>query len=136
MNVFGTGPKPPQNHTWRTTNGVSLYFRGGDVYRPDIRNGWPRRGYEDDDRDWFNTHPKSAWRWHCKWPVLPFLTFKWGSFGMYVGFKAFGVDSEAYRDFPLMQRADVYNGSVALTPSIRFSRSRAVQREQLRERVA
>lgn len=124
MKVFGTGPTPPQNHTWRTRNGVSLYFRGGDVLRPDIANGTPRPGAETQVRNWFNTIPTSVWRWHCKLPVLPFVTVKVGMFGVYAGFKAFGVDSAAYLDYPGLSAADVYDGSVALTPSLRFSRSR------------
>lgn len=38
-----------------------------------------------------------------------------GRFGFYIGWKAFGADSDAYKDFPGINADEIYSGSVALT---------------------
>lgn len=52
----------------------------------------------------------------------PFLSFRRGRFGFYVGWKAFGVDNEDLKKFPSVNPAEVYVGSVALQGfTLRFS---------------
>lgn len=54
----------------------------------------------------------------------PFASFRRGSFGFYLGWKAFGVDNEDLKRFPAINPSEVYPGSVALQGlTIRFSRN-------------
>lgn len=89
--------------------GARFFFelRGGDVLHP-LGAG-----------DWFAPPYFSRWvRFFCPWPVLPFLSWKIGRYGGYIGAKAYGADSDAYRAW--MPAGDVYPGSVALMASIRL----------------
>ena len=87
----------------------SVFFelRGGDVCDP--LNG-----------NWFKPpFPTRVWRWFCKRPVLPFLSWRFSTKGGYVGFKAYGFDSPEYKLWPGDYEADVYPGSQALCLSFR-----------------
>lgn len=45
-----------------------------------------------------------------------------GRLGFYAGFKAFGADSDAYKDFPGVNPAEIHAGSVALSGfTLRFT---------------
>jgi len=59
-----------------------------------------------------------AWRWFCRWPVLPFVSWNFGKRGGYAGFKIYGVDHLVeYSGF--IDRAEIYPGSQAMHMSIR-----------------
>jgi hypothetical protein len=99
-------PGPIQNHNFRDTPGIDISWRGGDVIRP--LNG-----------KWFDEpEPTRVLRFWCPWRVLPFIRWRIGRTVGYAGFKAFGVDSEHYKDWLPAERVQV--GSVALTPSWRW----------------
>ena len=65
---------------------------------------------------WFEPpFPKYVWRAFCKWPVLPFIAWRCDKLGGYIGFKLYGVDSPAYKRWPVgIKPEDVYDGSQAL----------------------
>lgn len=109
MKVIGwsSGPEPWQNFPFPKENGIIFSLRGGDVVFP-----W--------DGNWF-TEPffKHVLHFYMPIPILPFFCIKIGSWGLYAGFKAFGVDSPAYKNW--LPPEEVYDGSVAIQPSIRMS---------------
>lgn len=116
MRIFGSGPQPFQNFPFikDRVKGWNLWWRGGDVASP---SGWNalRQGGKPGGGKWFNYLPNHVARRYFPLPVLPFFTARWGRFGFYIGWKAFGVDSAAYKDFPGINAAEVFDGSVALT---------------------
>jgi hypothetical protein len=116
MKVFGTGPTPFQNFPFikDRARGWELWRRGGDIFSP---SGWNtlRPGGDPKGGKWFNYLPDHVRReWHAV-ADLPFFTCRWGRFGFYCGYKAFGADSAAYLDFPTVRPEDIFYGSVALT---------------------
>lgn len=99
LRIIGTDERDP----WKP----GIYFRGGDVVRP--LNG-----------QWFGPkYPTKYLHFFVPFRILPFISFKIGRFGMYCGFKVFGVDPEAYKNWLPVE--EVYDGSVALCPSWRFT---------------
>ena len=102
MTVFGSGvstsPKRP-----------GLFFRGGDICDP-------QDGNQLDGPPW----PTRVRRWHCPWPVLPFLCVKLGRFGFYAGWKCYGFDLPNYLNWAGIRAADVYPGSLALELTARL----------------
>jgi hypothetical protein len=119
--VHPSVPLPVQNYNVTRVHG-SWYFewRGGDVVRPFGWDNWAWFGREEDKIVPF---PRNVLRIFIPWRILPFIT--WGSGvvpfsnGGYLGFKAFGVDNEEYKNW--LPASEVYDGSVALCPSFRFS---------------
>lgn len=105
-----TSPDLPLTTPYRTTNGITLALRWGDVCHPLGSTG-----------NWF-TPPyfTKVLRFYSYCP-LPFLTLKFGGFRMYIGTKVYGVDSEAYKNW--LPAEVVYNGSQAIQFSIRLSTS-------------
>lgn len=107
MRVFGTSNDPlPWTNPFPTIDtddgipgedGFIWALRGGDVCSPD---SWGL--------------PVHVKRWYCRWPVLPFFSYRRGRFGFYIGWKCFGVDNVALKGFPSINQAEVYDGSVAL----------------------
>ena len=86
-------------------NGLWIEFRGGDVCDPVFGN-------------WFSPPwPKYVIRFFCKYPVLPWISWRIGKWVGYVGFKAYGADPKAYLNW--MPAEDVYLGSDALCLSAR-----------------
>lgn len=70
------------------------------------------------DGNWFTPpYPKRIWRAHCKWPVLPFIAWRLGKRGGYIGFKLYGADAPAYLNW--MKPEDVREGSQAVCLSFR-----------------
>lgn len=70
--------------------------------------------------NWFTPpYPTKVWKKVVNWPILPFFSWKWPftTRGGYIGFKLYGVDAEAYKNW--MNPADVYPGSQALCLSFR-----------------
>lgn len=87
-------------------NGLWIEFRGGDVCDPFFGN-------------WFEPPwPKLVWRWYCQWPILPWISWKLGKKGGYIGFKAYGADNDPYINW-IKPPSEVYPGSQALCFSIR-----------------
>lgn len=89
-------------------NGFWWELRSGDICHP--------KG----EGDWFNPpyFPDGVWRAFCKWPILPFISWKIGNKGGYAGFKIYGCDSEAYKHW-VPDPDDVFEGSQAMHVSIR-----------------
>lgn len=104
--------------------GLTIRFQGGDVYRPNIKDAPYRPGREGEDKGWFNTLPTKAIRFKMPLPILPFLSIGIGKYGFYVGFKTFSMNYPEYVDLPRIKPEDVYEGSMALTPSIRKTTKR------------
>ena len=118
MNVHGSGPTPFQHYPYLkgTRVGAALWWRGGDIVSPDLANGTRRPGREADPRNnYFNTIPAAVRHAKIEKECLPFLTIRIGRFGVYAGWKAYGFDSDAYKDWPGINPAEVHEGSVALT---------------------
>jgi len=70
---------------------------------------------------WFHPpHPKKLIRFNTKWPVLPFISFRWPftERACYIGFKLYGVDAPVYADW-LCAKEDVFKGSQALCLTLR-----------------
>jgi hypothetical protein len=89
-------------------NGFYFALHGGDVCEPlGLGSNWFAPPY-----------PKRVWRWFCKKPLLPFLSYRFGSLIGYVGAKPFGVDSPSYKEW-LCEPIEVYDGSQALCFTIR-----------------
>ena len=68
---------------------------------------------------WFEEpYPKYVLKVNSKIP-LPFISFKWPFLnrGCYLGWKVYGVDSEAYKNW--IDPTEVYNGSQAMCLTIR-----------------
>ena len=87
-----------------------LEFRGGDICDPVSIGGM--------GGNWFDPpYPKHVMRWFCKWPILPFISWRCKKRQGYAGFKAYGADSEHYLNW--MKHEDVYPGSQALCFSLR-----------------
>ncbi len=109
MRVFQitTTPALPPTTPFRKTNGITLALRGGDVCHP-LGTG-----------DWFKPpYFTNVLRGYVSWPILPYITWRWGQRAGYVGAKIYGVDSDAYRNW--LPTEDVYVGSLALMLSVRL----------------
>ena len=98
---------PVQNNTFRETPGIDICFRGGDIVQPWGGGNWF-------DAPFF----KRVLHIYCPWRILPFIRWRIGSVVGYLGFKAWGVDSEHYLNW--LPAEHVKNGSVALVLSARF----------------
>lgn len=89
-----------------------FYLRGGDVVRP--LNG-----------KWFGPEwPTKIVHFFMPIRCLPFLSVLVGKYGFYVGFKCFPVNHDEYRNW--LPSEEVFEGSVALCPSLRFTNSGGV----------
>lgn len=116
MRVFGHATDSPGLWTApfpEARFGVKMRLMGGDLLSPDIGSGKLRPGR--DKRNFFSVIPGTVKRAVYEKPCKPFLSVRLGRFGFYVGHKVFGVDSEAYLDYPLVFHDDVYSGSQALS---------------------
>lgn len=72
---------------------------------------------------WFHPpYPRILLKFFCSLPILPFVAFIWPftNRACYAGFKLFGVDSPAYKEW-LCAPEDVFDGSQALCLTIRPS---------------
>ncbi len=71
--------------------------------------------------NWFNPpFPKRVFHAFVKWPVLPFIAWKWPFMDKigYIGFKLYGVDNDVYEKW-LTTKDQIYDGSQAVCFSIR-----------------
>ena len=69
---------------------------------------------------WFEPpYPTRVWKQYVSLPILPFIAWRWpfSKRGGYIGFKLYGVDSPAYKNW--MNPEDVYDGSQAVCLSFR-----------------
>jgi hypothetical protein len=102
--------EPVQHYTFpKTKFGLILGLRGGNVVQP-LGSG-----------DWFKPpYFSSVLKFYIPLPLLPWFTIRIGKFGFYFGAKAFGVDSDAYKNW--LPPEEVYDGSVAvMLCSMRFT---------------
>jgi hypothetical protein len=105
---ISTNAAQPLTSPFPLKNGVFFELRGGDICEPVGFNS-----------NWFEPpFPSRVIRKFCAWRVLPFLSWKFGTWGGYIGFKAYGVDSPIYQ-YWLCPYFEVYPGSVALCLSAR-----------------
>lgn len=103
--------------------GVKLRLLKGDVMYPDLTTGHARPGRENETPNWFNWIPIFVTRKAVGY--RPFFSLGIYGFGVYVGWKVFGVDSQAYMDYPGILPRDIYPGSLAMCPTIRFTTNRS-----------
>lgn len=99
-------------------NGIFLEFRGGNFLHPTGEGKWF-------DKPYF----KKAWSFFIKWPIIPFISWKVGSKGGYIGAKAYGVDSLTYKDWA--GEENIYEGSQAIMISIRPFATIAKEKDQI-----
>lgn len=123
MNV--TGYSTDDRSEWTTPYprdviGLKVRVLRGDVMFPDLSDAVLRPGKTE--VNWFNAIPLRVSRYTVGW--RPFFSIGIGSFGVYAGWKPYGVDSPAYLDYPGITEADVYDGSLAMVPTLRFTLSR------------
>jgi len=103
---FSTHLDQPLTSPFLDSNGLFIEFRGGDFCDP------------IDGGQWFGPkYPKRILRFFLKYQVLPFISYRIGKRAGYIGAKAYGVDSEAYKNW--MPEGSVYKGSQALCFSMR-----------------
>ena len=99
-------PDQPLTKPFPATDGVFVAFRSGDLYSPD---SWSK--------------PTRCYRTFASIP-RPFLSFKWGRFGFYFGWKVWGCDTEKQLVQIGINPIEVYQGSVAMQGfTLRFSTS-------------
>lgn len=102
-----TSPAQPPTDPFRQSFGITLALRGGDICHP-LGVG-----------DWFKPpYFKEVFRFWLEWPIAPYITWRVGNCGGYIGAKIYGVDSEAYRNW--LPPSEVYVGSLAMMFSIRL----------------
>lgn len=124
MKVTGYATDPEVNWTTpypRSRFGLIVRLIKGDVMYPDLSDAVLRQGQTA--VNWFNAIPKRITRETVGY--RPFIAISIGSFGVYAGWKVYGVDSAAYLDYPGITQADVYAGSLAMVPTMRFTMSRS-----------
>lgn len=97
---------------------------GGDMMSP---WGWQLRpeATANTAPNFFNAIPERTRRLFLSFPCLPFFSVRIGRFGFYIGWKVFGVDSPAYKDYPGVNPSEVYDGSQAFSGlTMRFTNKR------------
>lgn len=129
---FWTSPFPREEDCIKLRGvplGITWRLLGGDMLSPHIRSGVFRPGRELEGKNFFTVIPIIVTRMWVGRPGCFFFSLRVGRFGFYVGHKVFGVDSAAYRDYPLVLPEDVYEGSRALSGlTCRFSTSIGVKK--------
>lgn len=110
MKVFGTGvdTQPKKGR---------IAFRGGDVVNP-------LDGDQLQQKDRPTVWPTRMQRWYCPLPILPWLCVclpgeAGKRKGFYIGWKCYGFDVPDYLNWPGIEKGDVFEGSLALEPTIR-----------------
>lgn len=107
MKVFSLWGTPTTN-PFPVSNGIQFSLHGGDICYPKGKGDWFKPPY----------FPAGVWRTYCSLPILPWISYRFGKRAGYIGFKVYGADSDAYKNW--MNPDDVYPGSQALMPSIRL----------------
>lgn len=125
MIVTGYATDPATNWTTpypRSRFGLIVRILRGDYMAPDLSDVVMRPGRETETPNWFNCVPKRITRKVVGW--RPFISVGVGSWGVYIGWKIYGVDSAAYLDYPGIGEYEVYSGSQAMVGTLRFTMSR------------
>lgn len=108
--VWSNRPDHPATSPFPIEDGFLLELRRGDVLDP----------YFDPD-GWFGIKkPFFTLRFRLRIP-LPYIAFRRGRYGFYLGPKIYGVDSAAYAG-QFVEASEVYAGSQAMCFTARFSR--------------
>ena len=95
----------PQTTPFPITRGLFFTIRSGDFYSPD---SWDFHKVTRYTRGYVRNRP--------------FLSFRWGSFGFYIGWKFYGVDTYNQLAMPGINVEDVYPGSIAIQGfTVRFT---------------
>ncbi len=103
---WSSNPSRPLKDPLLESNGIFIEFRGGDFCDP------------IDGGQWFGPkYPKKFLRFFLAYPLIPFISWRAGNRGGYLGAKAYGADPEVYKSW--MNPEDVYEGSNALCFSFR-----------------
>ena len=126
MKVTGYATDPEAHWTTPYPDGVvgvTARLLRGDYMAPDLSDAVLRSG--EIVVNWFNAIPKRITRKVVGW--RPFVSIGIFGFGVYAGWKVYGVDSTAYLDYPGITQADVYDGSRAMVGTLRFTMSRKYQ---------
>ena len=110
---FSTDKDQPSTSPFRDRNGIFLEFRGGDFCHPDLWH--PFSGGKWFTEPFFN--PNRVTRFFFKWPLFPFISYRFGNRVGYAGAKIYGADAQAYKRW--LPPSDVYEGSQAIMFSIR-----------------
>lgn len=93
----------PLTQPFPDKTGLHLSLRGGDVVYPRGPGNWFAAPYFD---------PAKVIHFFLRWPLIPFVSWRIGKRGGYIGAKGFGVDSDAYKNW--LPPAEVYPGSQAV----------------------
>lgn len=102
--VHQSNPAQPLTKPFPVSDGAFFALRTGDLCSP---NSWAAP-----------TRVRRAWLSIPR----PFLSWRRGARGFYVGWKVFGCDLDHYKAFPAINPAEVYRGSIAMQGfTIRFS---------------
>ena len=109
---LSTDKSQPLTSPFRDRNGIFIEFRGGDFCHPDFWRPWS-------GGRWFEPpYFTSVTRFFLKWPIFPFISYRFGNRVGYFGAKAYGMDNQAYKNMPIPPE-EIYEGSVAIMFSIR-----------------
>jgi len=108
---LSTDKSQPLTSPFRDRNGIFIEFRGGDFCHPQFWRPWV-------NEYWFESpFFTKVTRFFLKWPIFPFISYRFGNRAGYFGAKAWGVDNEAYKNWLPLE--DIYTGSEAIMFSIR-----------------
>lgn len=100
---LSTNRDQPATSPFPARNGVFFELRGGDVCDP-IGAG----------SNWFAPpFPRHIVRYRCRRAWLPYLSWRFGRWAGYLGWKIYGVDAPVYAQW-LCEPREVYAGSQAL----------------------
>ena len=106
----------------RSRFGLIVRLLKGDYMAPDLSDVVMRSGRETETPNWFNCIPLNITKKVVGY--RPFVSIGIGWWGVYMGWKVYGVDSPAYLDHPGVSKDDVYDGSQAMVGTLRFTLSR------------
>jgi hypothetical protein len=113
VRVFGYATDEHWTAPYPEADGFKFRLLGGDMMSP---WGWKLRPEATGgEPNFFNAIPERTRRLYFRIPCLPFLSVRRGRFGFYAGYKVFGVDSDAYKDYPGVHPSEVYEGSQAVS---------------------
>lgn len=96
----------PATAPFLPSSGIFIELRGGDFCHPLGSGNWFAPPYFS-----------RVLRFFLGVPLLPFISWRIGNVGGYIGAKCYGVDSPAYKNW--LPAEDVFEGSQALMLSIR-----------------
>lgn len=101
-----TNPAQPATSPFPLENGVFVELRGGDFRMPVGKGNWFSVPYFT-----------ACWRKHWSRAWIPFISYRWGNRGGYIGAKIYGADSPTYATW--LAPGEDYPGSQAIMLSCR-----------------